>query len=52
MKLYARRMQIESSFRDLTSHRYGQGFEDSLTRSGRRLEMPPWSMRRLHFPAG
>lgn len=37
--LYARRMQIEASFRDLKSHRYGQGFEDSLTRSGRRLEI-------------
>lgn len=37
--LYARRMQIEASFRDLKSHRYGQGFEDSLTRSGRSLEI-------------
>lgn len=37
--LYARRMQIELSFRDLKSHRYGQGFEDSLTRSGPRIEI-------------
>ncbi|MEZ0472996.1 IS4 family transposase [Luteimonas salinilitoris] len=37
--LYARRMQIECSFRDLKSHRYGQGFEDSLTRSGARLQI-------------
>lgn len=37
--LYGRRMQIESSFRDLKSHRYGQGFEDSLTRSGKRIEI-------------
>lgn len=37
--LYARRMQIELSFRDLKSHRYGQGFEDSLTRTGNRLEI-------------
>lgn len=37
--LYARRMQIESSFRDLKSHRYGQGFEDSLTRFGKRIEI-------------
>ncbi|MFC3653310.1 IS4 family transposase [Dyella humi] len=37
--LYARRMQIEASFRDLKSHRYGQGFEDSLTRVGSRLEI-------------
>ncbi len=37
--LYARRMQIEVSFRDLKSHRYGQGFEDSLTRSGPRIEI-------------
>ena len=35
--LYARRMQIELSFRDLKSHRYGNAFEDSLTRSGKRL---------------
>lgn len=39
VSLYARRMQIEMSFRDLKSHRYGQGFEDSLTRSGRRIEI-------------
>lgn len=37
--LYARRMQIEQSFRDLKSHRYGQGFEDSLTRKGPRIEV-------------
>lgn len=35
--LYARRMQIELSFRDLKSHRYGNAFEDSLTRSGTRI---------------
>src|SRR5699024_3649748 len=29
--LYARRMQIEQSFRDLKSHHYGSAFEDSLT---------------------
>lgn len=37
--LYARRMQIELSFRDLKSHRYGHGFEDSLTRKGNRIEV-------------
>lgn len=37
--LYGRRMQIELSFRDLKSHRYGQGFEDSLTRKGTRIEV-------------
>ena len=37
--LYTRRMQIELSFRDLKSHRYGQGFEDSLTRKGARVEV-------------
>lgn len=37
--LYARRMQIELSFRDLKSHRYGHGFEDSLTRVGKRIEI-------------
>ncbi len=35
--LYARRMQIEQSFRDLKSYRFGVGFEDSLTRLGGRL---------------
>jgi hypothetical protein len=39
VKLYARRMQIEQSFRDLKSHRYGCAFEDTLTRDPRRLEM-------------
>lgn len=34
--IYARRMQIEQSFRDLKSHRFGVGFEDSLTRVGSR----------------
>jgi hypothetical protein len=37
--LYGRRMQVELSFRDLKSHRYGQGFEDSLTRKGARIEV-------------
>ena len=37
--LYAKRMQIEQSFRDLKSHRYGCAFEDTLTRDPRRLEM-------------
>lgn len=37
--LYGRRMQIEASFRDLKSHRYGHGFEDSLTRKGHRLDI-------------
>lgn len=37
--LYAKRMQIEQSFRDLKSHRYGCAFEDTLTRSAERLEM-------------
>ena len=39
VKLYARRMQIEQSFRDLKSHHYGSAFEDSLTRSGKRLQV-------------
>jgi hypothetical protein len=37
--LYGRRMQIESSFHDLKSHRYDQGLEDRLTRSGKRIEI-------------
>ncbi|HKQ30673.1 MAG TPA: IS4 family transposase, partial [Burkholderiales bacterium] len=37
--LYAKRMQIEQSFRDLKSHRYGASFEYSLTRDPRRLEI-------------
>lgn len=39
VKLYRRRMQIELSFRDLKSHRYGQAFEDSLSRKDRRIEV-------------
>lgn len=39
VKLYARRMQIEQSFRDLKSHHYGSAFEDSLTRSGTRIQV-------------
>jgi len=35
--LYAKRMQIEQSFRDLKSTRYGAAFELSLTRSAARL---------------
>lgn len=35
--LDARRMAIEASFRDLKSHRFGQCFEDSLTRKGPRI---------------
>lgn len=37
VSLYTRRMQIELSFRDLKSHRYGNAFEDSLTRKGPRI---------------
>lgn len=39
MKLYTRRMQIEQAFRDLKSHHHGSSFEDSLTRSGHRLQI-------------
>jgi hypothetical protein len=39
VKLYTRRMQIELAFRDLKSHRYGQAFEDSLTRKDHRIEI-------------
>lgn len=38
-RLYAKRMQIEQSFRDLKSHRFGCAFEDTLTRDAQRLEM-------------
>jgi hypothetical protein len=37
--LYGKRMQIEESFRDLKSHRYGMGFEDSQTRTSGRLSV-------------
>jgi hypothetical protein len=37
--LYAERMQIEESFRDLKSHRYGVGLEESLTRLAPRLSV-------------
>lgn len=36
---YAKRMQIEEAFRDLKSHRYGVGFEDSLSRKSDRLRV-------------
>lgn len=39
VNLYACRVQIELAFRDLKSHRYGQGMEDSLTRRGKRLKI-------------
>jgi len=39
VSLYRRRMQIELGFRDLKSHRYGQAFEDSLTRKRDRIEI-------------
>ncbi len=35
--IYSKRMQIEEAFRDLKSHRFGRGFEDSLTRQKLRL---------------
>lgn len=37
--VYARRMQIEQSFRDLKAHRFGVSFEDSLTRRAERLSV-------------
>jgi hypothetical protein len=37
--MYGKRMQIEESFRDLKSHRYGMGFEDSQTRDAKRLSV-------------
>ena len=39
VKLYARRIQFELAFRDLKSHSYGHGMEDSLTRQGQRLQI-------------
>ncbi len=39
VKLYRRRMQIEESFRDLKSERFGVGFEHSLTRDPVRIEI-------------
>lgn len=35
--IYCRRMQIELAFRDMKSHRFGMGFEDSLSREPKRL---------------
>lgn len=37
--MYGKRMQIEEAFRDLKSHKYGMGFEDSLTRRDQRLSV-------------
>lgn len=39
VSIYARRMQIELAFRDMKSHRFGQAFEDSLTRHPKRIEI-------------
>lgn len=39
VSLYALRMQIEESFRDVKSYRYGIGFELSLTRNTARLKL-------------
>ena len=37
VNVFATRMQIEEAFRDLTSHRFGMGFEDSRTRCPERF---------------
>ena len=37
VNLFATRMQIEEAFRDLKSHRFGMGFEDSRTRCPERF---------------
>lgn len=39
MSLYGRRMQIEETFRDLKSHRYGYGLHYTHSRSPQRLEV-------------
>ena len=39
VSLYARRMQIEETFRDAKSHRFGWSFEDARSRYVRRLEV-------------
>jgi hypothetical protein len=37
VNVFAKRMQIEEAFRDLKSHRFGMGFEDSRTRRPERF---------------
>ena len=39
VKVYRFRMQIEEGFRDMKSHRFGQGFEYNKTRSTKRLSI-------------
>lgn len=39
VSIYAKRMQIEETFRDAKSHRFGWSFEDALSRSSKRLEV-------------
>ena len=39
VNLYSTRMQIEESFRDVKSFRFGMGFELNLTRSAERLQV-------------
>jgi len=37
--IYKHRMQMEEGFRDLKSHKYGFSFEDSYSRSNKRIEI-------------
>ena len=37
LNIYRLRMQIEENFRDMKSHRFGQGFEDNRTRNINRM---------------
>jgi hypothetical protein len=39
VKIYKHRMQIEEAFRDLKSHKYGFSFDDSYSRSVKRIEI-------------
>lgn len=39
VKIYRMRMQIEEGFRDMKSHRFGQGFEYNQTRKTERLKV-------------
>lgn len=50
--LYTRRMQIELSFLDLKSHRYGQGFEDSFTATARASKSFCYSVPWQRLPPG
>ena len=48
--MYSLRMQIEETFRDLKSHRYGWSLEDVRCRSAQRVGHREIDLRKTHAP--